>query len=254
MAARESGFGMFVCVRPHRRLKLSLALAAVCLVIVAYVLIGRAHSPKPSAESITAKQLFPLASRSAKMKLTRSGDDHGTHAVTVRPEGDRWQRALGQLTIEHLSRDEAGSILLHRADSPADRSYLVFDPAATMVPARMEQGQAVETRGRVVVRSLDDDDKQASGTYVRRVTWAGKVKVKTPAGTYIAHQLKTTEQYELGLASVSVTITEAFAPGVGSVYRQRASEVVKVGVFNETDQHSFALLEPWEQDDATASE
>jgi hypothetical protein len=213
--------------------------------LVALALCGCASTsdpPLPSrfvmaqleSEAVTGGTALMPLDPGRRRYLVVSGDGQGqTVAERLWIEEDdtcvpyRLQRPRRR--IERLAVNEAGDILLE-AIVDLDHDVLVcFDPPLPRVPARLEPGFERTTNSQATVRPRSDPKTiQHRGDVTETLRYAGRERIRTPAGPFDAVHLHTHMTAHFSVATVSVANDRYLVPGVGLVAE---GFIEKVNVF-----------------------
>ena len=207
-----------------------------------------AAGPASKESGVSTKDWIPLRRRSAPFRIT-AGQDEGKEVIcTFAPldldvEGDHWRMQLGDRRTTWLRRDPDGRLAVVKQVIPDEDAQVVYNPAATLLPARAVGGEVIEEKGEVSIYNMNGE-KRTSGTYSQEIEYVGRVKVRTPADQYAGRRLRVLQKMDTDWADIRVAMDMVLAPGVGRVYQHTGKKVEKLGFFEDTSIEEIKRAEP----------
>lgn len=159
----------------------------------------------------------------------------------------RWTASEGARTLAREQRLVAGadgSVRLAEEINHAEKVEVVFDPPLVVVPAALSVGSESLERARMTVHPIGDRARtRARGTVEQTIGVGPSVRVRTPAGEFVAVPLVSEFRADLGASKVQNRTETWLAPGVGIVAEQRHERTTALGVPIRNNRESWVLIE-----------
>ena len=166
-----------------------------------------------------------------------NGTDEGkTVDVTVSSSSDdRWSISYEGRSAFDWSLSEAGIICTSTRDV-ASGTTSTFTPPLPVVPRDMKPNVPYTAAGKIMVTSTaTPSSKIASGTWTVSITHDADVTLELGGTNYECTRLRTEYDADLGLATVTRTAYDYYAPDAGWVARVFTHDVVKVIIPEKTN-------------------
>ncbi len=150
---------------------------------------------------------------------------------TIEAVTDGWRLTLEGFDIVQLSLHEDGTLLTIQEEDITSRVRVHYDPPLPILPARLAVGHSLEGESRVEIRNLSDGSVRTKGVCKYHIELFGRQWINTPAGRFDAYVVQANRQMALDMATVDVTLLNAYVPGKGQIAQTLAKKVLVMGLF-----------------------
>jgi hypothetical protein len=181
------------------------------------------------------KRFVPTES-SRTFDIINGTDEGKTVEVTVSSSSDdRWSISYEGRSAFDWSLSEAGIICTSTRDV-ASGTTSTFTPPLAVVPRDLKPDVPYTAAGKIMVTSTaTPSSKIASGTWTVSITHDADVTLELGGTNYECTRLRTKYDADLGLATVTRTAYDYYAPDAGWVARVFTQDVVKVIIPEKTN-------------------
>lgn len=151
----------------------------------------------------------------------------------------------GQVISERFVQVGAdGSLVMPRMHNTKRGRITRFEPALTLAPASLVQGEPYEQKVKVEVADLDNpDDIQERGTGTSTITYLGMERIRTPAGEFEAHLVRSKLTTEFTAAKAERVTDRWYAADVGLVGESYEEKISVMGFVVETKRRSMRRIQ-----------
>ena len=171
-------------------------------VIVAPLILSAtlaSSAPPPSApRPITADELIPLASSQREFKIIDGKDQGRLVPLTVQADSadeKRWNLSFGDYGRLSL-RSSSGALILDRMELFKSRSYVVYEPALSVLPAEVgAAGLALQTEYKMY--SAETGKLKRSGRVTHLIKRVSPAQFSTPAGVIDGYQIELEHKMDM---------------------------------------------------------
>jgi len=155
-------------------------------------------------------------------------------SIEATGRGETWKRTIGDQYTLYVSRTAEGSLVLPSEIAHIHKAVVSFDPPLSYLIAALEPGATRVYDGRMdVYHAGSPDAKWYSGRMRATTVYAGKYRIRTPAGTFNATLVKTDYKIDiLAVVSVTDTLYTFYAEGTGKVAEAEHQRISTVGLFH----------------------
>jgi len=166
-----------------------------------------------------ALALMPPRDATGEYRVLDEQGEIKWHSVpfTIQSDGESWVIEIRGRHRLHTRLADDGAIVTVREDNLWRDAAVRWETPLVLIPAGPGENPLAEQEVSVEITNLDGTKKTASGTAYHRLDYLGPEAVTTPAGTFDCHVFRQTRRLRLGMATVDVVVTTAYAPGVGKV-------------------------------------
>ena len=194
---------------------------------------------------VTAEQLFALERRSAVYRLSEGVGNNRRLTYELAADGAPgwWRQMFGDRSAALLERDDRGGLSLVAEDDLREAVHVEYDPPLAWLPHEMHMNRPAVGTSDMTVRRLSDGKLRDRGTCRYQIELLGKQTVKTDAGSFPCHIVRTIRQIDLRLATVRVDIWAAYTPGHGLVAERVRRDLKALGLFESGTERLLMLAQ-----------
>lgn len=219
-------------------LALASALATSALLGVAW--------PLPPRSEINSKELIPFVTWRKQFKITEGKDRGRVVPLISQPElGDekRWRLVFGDYAGMLLVRSPGGGLMIERLDLFKSRSYVVYEPALTILPGEFSMSGLNRFQTGYRMYSLETGKLKRAGTVTHLVKRISQSRFDTPAGIIDGYYVEIFHRMDMEFNSkLYLTLGVGCRLDDGPVYGSGQYTVKKLGLFTETKAAAAGLV------------
>jgi hypothetical protein len=211
--------------------------------VVTATLAGSAPQP-PSLRHITAGELIPLASSQREFKIIDGRDRGKLVPLTVRADTadeKRWKLSFGDYGRLSL-RSSSGALILDRLELFKSKSYVVYEPALSVLPAEIDAvGLVRQTEYKMY--SGETGKLKRAGRVTHLIKRISPSQFSTPAGLIDGYQVEIEHKMDMEYHSqLSLTVNLGCRLDEGLVYGSAHYHLKKLGGLLTESKTSAAAL------------
>jgi hypothetical protein len=211
--------------------------------VVTATLAGSAPQP-PSLRHITAGELIPLASSQREFKIIDGKDRGKLVPLTVQADTadeKRWKLSFGDYGRLSL-RSSSGALILDRLELFKSKSYVVYEPALSVLPAEIDAvGLVRQTEYKMY--SGETGKLKRAGRVTHLIKRISPSQFSTPAGLIDGYQVEIEHKMDMEYHSqLSLTVNLGCRLDEGLVYGSAHYHLKKLGGLLTESKTSAAAL------------
>lgn len=225
---------------------------ARCLVLVAAALVLGAtiagSAPQPSSpRQVTPAELIPLASSQREFTIIDGKDRGKLVPLTIQAdpaEEKRWKLVFGDYGRLSI-RSSAGALIVDRLELFKSKSYVVYEPALSVLPAEIDAvGRVRQTEYKMY--SAETGKLKRAGRVTHLVKRLAPSQFNTPAGVINGYQVELEHKMDMEYQSQLVlSLSLGCRLDEGLVYGAAHYHLRKLGgLLTETKTGAAALSRP----------
>ena len=188
----------------------------------------------------------PLAGEQVAFSITPLPAD----AEAGASDQDNGGTAPGQMLMEvqslretSLERDDQGSVAIPQTIDLLEQVRVVYEPAATIVPARMHVGEVRRQEFQMNVYHLADGSRRAGGSGSIELELVEVGAFDTPIGRVDGYRLRERHDLHLSLARVNVEVDTIYGHEIGPVRKSTVRRTRALGLFGSTERETLVRIE-----------
>ncbi len=218
----------------------------LAVLAVSATFAGSAPQP-PSARHITPAELIPLASSQREFRIIDGKDRGKLVPLTVRADPadeKRWKLSFGDYGRLSL-RSSSGALILDRLELFKSKSYVVYEPALSVLPAEIDAvGLVRETEYRMY--SVETGRLKRAGRVTHSIKRISPSQFSTPAGLIDGYEIEIEHKMDMEYYSqLSLAVSLGCRLDEGLVYGSANYHMKKLGgLLTETKTSAAALSRP----------
>ena len=206
-------------------------------------LAGSAPEPVPPRH-ITAGALIPLASSQKEFKIVDGKDQGKLVPLTVQADPadeKRWKLSFGDYGRLAL-RSSAGALILDRLELFKSKSYVVYEPALSVLPAEIGAAGLVR-QTEYKMYSAETGKLKRAGRVTHWIKRISPAQFSTPAGVIDGYQVEIEHKMDMEYHSqLSLTVSLGCRLDEGLVYGSAHYHLKKLGGLLTESKSSAAAL------------
>lgn len=218
----------------------------VAPLLVITPLAGGAPQPN-STRHVTAGALIPLASSQRQFTIIDGKDQGKLVPLTVQADsadGKKWKLSFGDYGRLSL-RSSSGDLILDRLELFKSKSYVVYEPALSVLPADSD-AVGVVRQTEYKMYSVETGKLKRAGRVTHRVKRVSPAQFSTPAGVFDGYHVEIEHKMDMEYHSqLSLTVSLGCRLDEGLVWGSAHYHLKKLGgLLTETKTSAAALSRP----------
>ena len=179
----------------------------------------------------------PLKGEEVSFSITAlgaGGDDSAGGEAVMQVQG------LRETT---LRRDDDGAVLIPETIDVLEQVRVVYEPALTIVPARMRVGEVRQQEVSMNVYRLEDGSRRAGGNGTIEVELISAGAFDTPMGRVQGFHVQERHDLHLSLARVTVRVDTIYGREMGPVRKSTVRRVRALALFGSEEREVLERVE-----------
>ena len=204
-------------------------------------------TPQPKVPSqVAAAQLIPLAISQKEFKIIDGKDEGRLVPLTFQPDPGvekGWKLSFGDYGGISL-RSSSGALIMDRLDLLKSKSYVVYEPALSVLPAELESAGALIRETGYKMYSAETGKLKRAGRVTHMVKRVSRLQFATPAGLIDGYYVEIEHKMDMEYQS-QLVLTVGLGCGLdeGLVYGSARYKLSKLGgLLTETKTSAAALF------------